>query len=129
MEGKSCHPGIFPTSESIEQVAAANQLLANARSIRDQLALESASASRGFTEAVIALAMYTEKVETTTRQLALADACIGKIRARMRTHGLPIDLPHASSNEATSASDVNGRAIQGWSIHAQFLDSCVLITR
>ena len=106
--------GIFPASKSVsEQVSAANELLANARSIRDQLALESVGANRRLTEAVISIAMYMEKVETATRQLALADACVGKIRARMRAHGLPIDMPRASYNEAVSASDVNGITVQG----------------
>lgn len=57
--------------------------------------------------------MYTEKAETAARQLALADACVGKIRARMRAHGLPIELPRAPHNEAVSAPDVNGTAVQG----------------
>ena len=116
--GQSLQQGIFPASKSIsEQVSAANELLTNARSIRDQLAVESVGANRRLMEAVIAIAMYTEKAETAARQLALADACVGKIRARMRAHGLPIDLPRASHNEAVLAPDLNGRAVQGQSIH------------
>ena len=94
-------------------MSSANQLLANARLIRDQLANKAVGANRGLVEAVTAMAMYTEMTETTTRQLALADACIGRIRARMCTHGLPINLPPPPSNEAVSESDVNGVVVQG----------------
>ena len=106
--------GILPASKSVsEQVSVANKLLANARLIQDHLALESVSTNHRLTEAVIAIAMYTEKVETVTHQLALANACVGKIRARMCAHGLPIELPRAPHNEAVSAPNVNGTAVQG----------------
>ena len=98
-------------------MSAANKLLANARLIWDQLAVESVGANHRLMEVVITIVMYMEKAETATHQLALADACIGKIRAQMYAHGLPIDLPRASHNEAISAPDVNRRAVQGQSIY------------
>ena len=78
--GQSLQQGIFPASKSIsEQVSAANKLLANTRLIWDQLAVESVGANHRLMEVVIAIAMYMEKAETATHQLALADACVGKI--------------------------------------------------
>lgn len=44
--------------------------------------------------------MYTERVESTGRLLALADVCVGKIRARMRAFGIPIHL--ATNTEAVA---------------------------
>jgi hypothetical protein len=101
----------------------ANDLLTNARSIREQLASESTEANRRLSEASLAVIMYTEKVETATRQLALADSCIGKIRARMRAHGIPIHLPSTSANEVTSMPDANGEAVQGQSLRLRCSNS------
>lgn len=97
-------------------MSVANNLLTNARSIREQLVSESTDVNRKLSEAVLAVIMYTEKVETTTRQLVLADTCVGKIRARMRAYGVPIHLPSISANEVTSMSDVGGGVIRGQSL-------------
>ena len=97
-------------------MSTANNLLTNARSTREQLVFESTDANRKLSEAVLAVIMYTEKVETTARQLTLADACIGKIQARMRAYGIPIHLPSTSANEVTSTSDVGEGAIRGQSL-------------
>ena len=70
-------------------------------------------ANHGLIEAVTAMAMYSEMAEATAHQLALADACTGKIQARMCTHGLPITLPPPPSNEAVLESYVNGGTAQG----------------
>ena len=59
------------------------------------------------------MAMYTEMMETTACQLALADACIGRIWARMHAQGLSINLPPPPSSKATLEPDVNGEAVQG----------------
>ena len=71
--------------------------------------------------------MHNERVETTARLLALADTCVGQIRARMRAHGIPIHLPSISSNEVTSMSDVNGEAVRGQSLRSQHLGSHLLM--
>jgi hypothetical protein len=93
----------------------AGQLLANARSIRGQLALDSADANRKLSEAVLAVITYTENVENTTRLLTLADSCIGQIRARMRAYGIPIHPPSAPNNAITPTRtpSVGGDANQG----------------
>jgi hypothetical protein len=96
-----------------EQVVVAGQLLANARSSRDQLGLESADANRQLSEAVLAVITHTERVESTNRLLALAESCVGQIRARMRAHGISINPHSASVNAVTPAPDVNGEVKQG----------------
>lgn len=105
----------------------ASQLLANARSIRDQLASESADANRELSQAVVAVIMYTEKVESTSRLLALADSCVGKVRARMRVHGIPIHPPSTPSNTVTSAPDVNGEVVQGQLLRSQYSETGFLM--
>ncbi|KAF9781497.1 hypothetical protein BJ322DRAFT_1022911 [Thelephora terrestris] len=62
--------------------------------------------------------LYTEKVENSTRLLALADSCIGQIRSQMRTHGIPIHLPSSCPNPVTitdpdTVSDASAAAIPG----------------
>ena len=110
-----------------EQAAAASEILASARLIRDQLVVESADASRKLTEATLAVTMCTERVESTNRLLALAETCVGKIRARMRTHGIPVRLPSASLNIVTPIPDVNGEAVQGQLPRSQCSDDHLLI--
>jgi hypothetical protein len=107
----------------------ASRLLANARSIRDELALDSADTNRKLSEAVLAVITYTEKVENTTRLLALADSCVGQIRARMRAHGVPIHPPSVPANPVTPTRtpDINGEVNQGSSLHSQRLDDRVLM--
>lgn len=96
-----------------EHVSAANQVLTNVRVIRDQLVSESADANRRLSEAVLAVVTHKEKIESASRLLALADACIGQIRARMRVHGIPIYLPSMSSDVVTPISDASKETIQG----------------
>lgn len=111
---RSPQTGVSPTSVT-EPVSVANELLENARSIRDQLAQESLDSNHKLSEAILSVVMYTERVETTTRLLSLADTCVGKIRARMRARGIPIQLP---SSEVTPAPDVNGAVNQGQPQHS-----------
>jgi hypothetical protein len=70
--------------------------------------------------------MYTEKVESTSRLLTLADTCVGKIRARMRAHGIPIRHSSTTSNAVTLIPDINEGAIQGQLLRLRHLD-CVLM--
>ena len=110
-----------------KQTILANELLANARSIREQAALESADANCKLSEAFLAVVMHNKRVETTACLLALANTCVGQIRAQMHAHGIPIHLPSMSSNEVTSMSDVNGEAIRGQSLRSQYLGSHLLM--
>lgn len=116
-----------------EHTAAANQLLAEARLLREQLAMESTKANHKLSEAVLAVIMYTETVENANRLLALADSCVGQIRSRMRAHGVPIHPPLPPSNVVTipdaipvsdviTTSDTDVAGIQGKS-----LSSCVRV--
>lgn len=111
---QSPQTGVSPASTA-EPVSAANELLENARSIRDQLAQESLDSNHKLSEAILSVIMYTERVETTARLLSLAETCVGKIRARMRAHGIPIQLP---SSEVTPAPDVSGAVNRGQSQHS-----------
>lgn len=106
----------IPPSRTTEHAATANQLLTNARSLREQLAVESTEANHKLSEAVLATVMYTEKVENTSRLLALADSCVGQIRSRMRAHGIPIHPPAAAASNTIMTSDMDGVAIQGQSL-------------
>ena len=112
-----------------DQATVVGQLLTNARSIRDQLVLESANANHKLSEAVLAVITHTERVESTSRLLALADSCVGQIRAQMRAHGIPINPPSTSSSTVPPIPDINGEAIQGQSLRSQCRDDCVLIER
>lgn len=105
---QSSQIGILTTTGT-EQASAANSLLSNARLIREQLARESMDSNHKLSEAVLMVVMYIEKVESTARLLALADTCIGKIRARMRVNGIPINVP---SDEVPVLSDA-GEIDQG----------------
>jgi len=69
--------------------------------------------------------MYTEKVENTSRLLALADSCVGQIRSRIRAHGIPIHLSVASNT--VTVSDMNGIAVQGQSSYSQRSDDWILM--
>jgi len=126
METQAPQIGIPPVPAT-EQTSVANELLANARLIRDQLNLESADVNRKLSEAILTAIMYTEKAETITRLLALADTSVGKIRSRMRAHGIPIQPPSTPSDGVTSVPDVNRNVIQGWSLCSHYPDSCVLM--
>jgi len=99
-----------------KHIATADQLLADARTLYEQLAVESMEVNHKFSEAVLAVIMYTEKVENASHLLALVDSCIGQIRSRMHAHRIPINLPSLPSNTVT-VSDVNAVTIQGKSIH------------
>lgn len=123
-------PNIGVSSLTVpEQVEAASEILANARSIRDQLIVESADANRKLTEATLAVTMHTERVENTNRLLALAENCVGKIRARMRAHGISIHPPSASPNIVTPIAEINGEAVQGQFSHSQCSDGHRLMKR
>lgn len=111
MEKQLPQAAISPIS-SAEHTTTANQLLADARLLREQLAEESTEANHKLTEAVLAMVMYTEKVENAGRLLVLADSCVGRIRSRMRARGIPIYPPPAASN-AVTVSDVNRVFVQG----------------
>lgn len=114
-----------PSVSTTEHAETANQLLADARLLREQLATESTEANRKLSDAVLAVIMYTEMVENTGRLLALADSCVGQIRSRMRAHGVPIHPPSSPSN-TVMASDVNAASIEGES-PPTCLDDCVLM--
>jgi hypothetical protein len=73
---------ISPASSS-EHAVAANQILTNARSLREALAVASTETNRKLADAVLDVLLYTEKLENISRLLALADTCISQIRSRM----------------------------------------------
>lgn len=50
--------------------------------------------------------MYAEKVESTSRVLALADCSVGQICSQMQAYGIPIQCP-SSIPHAALLSDVN----------------------
>lgn len=104
---------MVPTASATEHVATANQILTNARSLRESLATESTEAHRKLADAVLDVLLYSEKVENMGRLLALADACIGQIRYRMHTHRIPIDPPSTSLSTATVSNLVNGPVVSG----------------
>jgi len=112
-----------------EQAVVASEILANARLIRDQLVIESADANRKLTEATLAVTLHMETVENTNHLLALAETCVGKIRARMRAHGIPIHLPSASPNIITPIPDVSGEAVQGQFVSFMMFRGHLLIRR
>ena len=91
----------FPDTDN---VVTANQILANARSMRKTLAAQSTEASKRLSDAVLDVVLYSEKVESTACLLTLADSCIGQIRARMRALGISIHLPSAPDTITLSDS-------------------------
>lgn len=99
------------STSATEQVSIANQILTNARQLREKLAAESTEASQRLSQTLLDVVVYAEQVENTGRLLALADSCIGQIRSRMRVHGIPIHVPSAPSD--ITVPDVNGPAVQG----------------
>lgn len=104
---------VSPTN-SKERVVAANVVLSDARFLREQLAIECMEANKALSQAILDVISYSEKVESGNRVLALADCCIGRIRSRMRGHGIPIHAPSNSSlPNAAMISDINGNIIQG----------------
>ena len=117
---------ISPVSTT-EQTKTANQLLSEARSLREQLAAESTEANRKLSEAILAVITHTEKVENTNHLLAFTDSCVGQIRSRMRAHAIPIHPPSTLSNAVAIESDTNGTAIQGQSLRLECLHDCVLM--
>ena len=62
-----------------EHVTTVNQILANARLLRERLAADSTEASKKLSAAVLDAIMYAEQVENTNRLVALADSCVGQI--------------------------------------------------
>ena len=103
---------VVPSVSTTEHTAIANQLLTDARLLREQLAAESTEANRKLSEAVLAVIMYTEDVENVSRLLGLADSRVGQIRSQMRAHGIPIHPPSSPSNTVT-VSDVDAAVVQG----------------
>ena len=97
-------PGIVSPANPADNVVTANQILANARSMRETLAAQSTEASKRLSDAVLDVVLYSEKVESTARLLTLADSCIGQIRARMRALGISIHLPSAPDTITLSDS-------------------------
>lgn len=95
------------TSSSAEHVAAANQILTTARLLRETVAAESTEANKKLSEALLEVMLYSEKVDSTSRLLALADSCIGQIRSRMRAHGISIHLPPMLPDAATLSDSAN----------------------
>ena len=69
--------------------------------------MECAEANKALSRAILEAVMYAEKVESTSRVLALADCSVGRIRSRMRAYGIPIQCPSSIPNAAL-LSDVNG---------------------
>lgn len=102
-----------------EHVTTVNQILANARLLRERLAADSTEASKKLSAAVLDAIMYAEQVENTNRLVALADSCVGQIRSRMRACGIPIQPsstplhPPSMLFDAITTPDVNGLAVQG----------------
>jgi hypothetical protein len=86
--------------------------------IREELAVDSAEASQKLSKAFLDVIVYTEKLETASRLLALADACIGQIRSRMRALGIAIHLPPGPSDtiavfDTIAAFDASGPPVPG----------------
>ena len=106
-------PGTIPSASSTDHVATANQILTDARTLRETLAAELTEAGKKLSEALLDVLLYTENVESTSRLLALADSCISQIRSRMRAQGIPIPPPPPSLNTATPSNSVNGPVISG----------------
>ena len=102
-----------------EQVPVANLVLTNAQSIQDQLTEDLSDSSSKLSQALLAVVMYTERVENATHLLLLANTCISKIRAQMHAHGIQIDSP---SSEITPPSDVGTTLSQGSSIYSHIAD-------
>jgi hypothetical protein len=103
---------VSPASSS-DNAAVANQILTNARSLREVLAAESTEASRKLSDAVLDVVLYTEKLESIARLLALADTCIGQIRSRMCANSISIRSPSTSSSAATESNSVIGPVVSG----------------
>src|SRR6202000_1537895 len=62
-------PGIVSSSSPTEHVVTANQILANARSMREPLPAQSTEASKRLSDAVLDIVLYSEKGESTARLL------------------------------------------------------------
>ena len=101
------------SGNSTEHAAAANKILADARLLRETLATESTEVNRKLSDALLDVVLYSEKVESMSRLLALADSCVGHIRARMRALGISIQPPSMSPNNITLSDSVSGRVISG----------------
>lgn len=106
-------PGLatLPTNAT-DQVMIANQILTNARQLREKLAAESTEASQKLSQALLDIVLLAERVDNAGRLLSLADSCIGQIQSRMRAHGIPIHIPPTPSSTVI-VSDVNGPTVQG----------------
>ena len=108
--------GDVPSATSTERVATANQVLADARSQREFLAAASTEAKRKLSEALLDVALYSEKVESSGRLLVLADILVGQIRARMRLLGIPINSPPTTPDIIAPSDSVNGPVTLGMPI-------------
>lgn len=105
-------PGVMNSAiDTSEHAATANQLLNTARLLCEKVAAESAEANQKLSAAILDIVLYTERMESSSRLLALADSCVGQIRSRMRAHGIPI-LPPSMPSDAITAPNVNGPSIQ-----------------
>lgn len=101
------------TASSTEHTATANKILAHTRVLRESLVVESTETSRKLSNAVLDVALYTEKLESVNRLLALADNCVGQIRSRMRANSIPIHPPSMPPCAATLSDSVNAPAASG----------------
>ena len=96
--------GIVSPANPANNVVTANQILANARSMRKMLAAQSTEASKRLSDAALDIILYSEKVESTARLLTWADSCIGQIRAWMHALEISIHLPSAPDTITLSDS-------------------------
>jgi hypothetical protein len=108
---------VFSPTNATEQNVTANSILTKARQLRDKLAAESTEASQKLSQALLDIVVYAERVDSAGRMLSLADSCIGQIRSRMRTNGIPIQIPSVPSQDSgmvpNGLPDINGPAAQG----------------
>ena len=101
------------SGSSTEHAVAANKILTDARLLCETLATEFTEVNRKLSDALLDVVLYSEKVESMSRLLALADSCIGHIWARMRALGISIQSPFTSPNTITPSDSVSGRVISG----------------
>ena len=117
-------PGTVSSASSADHAATANQILTDARSLREMLATESTETGRKLSEALLDVVLYIEKVESTSRLLALADSCIGQIQPRMCAQGIPISPPSPLLNTAMPSDLVNKPVISG---KFTFSNTCTIL--
>ena len=101
------------SGSSTEHAVAANKILMDARLLRETLATESTEVNRKLPDALLNVVLYSEKVESMSRLLTLADSCIGHIRARMCALRISIQSPSTSPNTITPSDSVSRCVISG----------------